>query len=80
MFNVYISVYYDIEHVIKYRKEITIAMISDHSSKAVKNDTFILDSKNIKNKRYTGLLLLQNAEPYFPIRNSKSIAYLNIQI
>ena len=65
MFNVYISVYYDIEHVIKYRKEITIAMISDHSSKAVKN---------------TGLLLLQNAEPYFPIRNSKSIAYLNIQI
>ena len=51
MFNVYISVYYDIEHVIKYRKEITIAMISDHSSKAVKNDTFILDSKCIKNKR-----------------------------
>ena len=56
MFNVYISVYYDIEHVIKYRKETIIAIILDHSTRTVKNETLILDWRCIN----TELLLLQN--------------------
>ena len=48
MFNVYISVYYDIEHVIKYRKETIIAIILDHSTRTVKNETLILDWRCIK--------------------------------
>ena len=57
MFNVYISVYYDIEHVIKYRKETIIAIILDHSTRTVKNETLILDYTILLS---TELLLLQN--------------------
>ena len=48
MFNVYISVYYDIEYIIKYWKETIIAIILDHSTRTVKNETLILDWRCIK--------------------------------
>ena len=47
MFNVYISVYYDIEHVIKYRKETIIAIILDHSTGTILLSTELLLLQNV---------------------------------